>query len=363
MNTKNYFRNAAYAAAFAATALFTVGCEDKMTEIEGPLDGISNKNGSTTTTKTAQSVMIEIANFSPSEVVDGVKLKFDFNKAAQYYSSSPSLSEADLAKLMDDESYGKNDKGGPNNQSLKAMMCAFWSRTGLEPFNIVVDRNKKTEITYTLTPISGMEFSKGEAWNNAGSGESPEVSLELNIAGQSIMIGKDGNPKYSFTITDNDQPRVNQLKILLEKLGEDGKWYVENMKEPVYNQDMWVIKGSASNNYLDGFPYSVDHLNQDPETNKSLFGKSEEAKALLIPTGTMGYILQQSEKAVKNIEAYKQSAAAYVDVDEQLFDNLESGQYRIRVTGTIKNNEAAIASEGFSMATGAFDIGWLNSCK
>lgn len=365
MDTKNYFRNAAYAAAFVATALFSVGCEDKMTEVEGPLDGISNKNGgSTTTTQTAQSVMIDVVNFKPSEVVDGEKLEFDFETAAQYYSSQPVV--ADLAKFMDDAAFGKNDKGGPSNQGLKAMICAFWWGKSLPEFTIEVNE-KGSKTTYTLTPTTTTSLPKGVAWNSAGSGTTPELNLKINIAGQSVMFKDITRPKYSFTIQESDgTPRVSDLNIFIEKLNANGAVIPSESKVKLLsylNGDLAVRLGSSTDPFIAfnpfEFMYKIDNVQTD--FNVNVFGKSDAAKSILKNGETMAAILGYSD--VKNKEAYINSASAYVDVNQQLFADLSEGQYRIRVTGTIKNNEAAIASENFSMTSGTFEIGFLNSCK
>ena len=378
MNTKINFRNAVYAAAFAATALFTVGCEDQMAEVQGPVDEMGSKN-SGSTTQTAQSVTIKIEELKAFEAVEGSKLEFNFKTAASYYTAINKATGAtytNVAFLMEEAASGNSLNGGKSHEELKNMQCAFWWGDQLSSFDVAITegegKNKITTI-YTLNPTEvNSTPAQGTAWDNAGNATTPGLSLKFNVAGQSIMI-KDNLKKYSFTILDgtltDGTPRVENLRIFLDKVGEDGVAIPSEQPYRVltYKIDYFVKLASVdqtSDSYFDpskffyGFP-----------GDGNIFGKSDIAKSFLLPTKdgeslSMTEILMSSDFNRKdNREAYVTSASAYVDVVKQSLEEVASGDYQARIEGTVKGNDASISTNTFKVRSGTFSIGSLKNCK
>jgi hypothetical protein len=282
---KKFTRNSTFVAALVAS-MFILGSCDKELD-DNSLSASAVNEAKTPAAETAQSIMIDIDVDAPVIEATGT-WKFNKETALSYFTG-----------------------GTPQNRNAAAQSqkCTF--------FNGGVLQAKKIGNVW-ITPVTTAPVAPKTSWDqmNAGSSAvSSAVSVDISIAGQSVVVNK-GRAKYSFTLQDEEgNARISNLKVQVTG------------QPDVLNPAFAVAVGDKTNNCLADVYYTA---------NAGIFGRATSA---LLTDMTMGEIIAQN--AFSSTSACGNASIAKL---EQLNYELGAGTYTVTVTGTVKGNEGMVST-------------------
>lgn len=300
--------------------------------------------------QTAQSAMVQTNLNSTAYIIEGtITWTFDREMAETYYTNawdglapavtvgggstqtSPGAPAPDANELM---------------QLAQADRCTFFFGGSLRSttYTRTVNGTKgwKWTYTYNITPNAPGTVAAATAWSSATTGGTVDVGFSGFVSSESFLQ-QSKKTKYSFTLLDSTGSRVTNVRIALEQKGIDG---------------VWTQVGDAIS-YPDPLPVTATTADYSYYGNAGIFGNS----------AVYGYLHAPNELPAANVSAILTSDTFANNDGDLTAGNVQqanytnqftgltnAGDYRIRVSGTVKGNSAT-ADQQFSVTSNQIVIG------
>ncbi len=290
---KSIIQKSTFSVVLVATTFFFSGCEKELDE--NGLSADASQNASANSSKTAQSVMVDVS--VDDYMLQGEEVwKFDEDEGATYFTNGTLAQRKNAAKQI---------------------KCSFFAGGDLVNVKIgnttfYVDQNKKTVASRT-------------AWDLQSSftPNSISVPIDIAIAGESVVLNKSNQTKYSFSLQNTDgSSRISNLVVKISNGSRE-----EVISAPSYS----FITEEEAGDCLANFNYK----------GSQTFGTAQDK----LKDGTIGSIMALNQWGSKS------SCGSAVAKLDQIVKEFGAGEYTITVTGTVKNNEVSIDNQGFKVVT------------
>lgn len=285
-----FFTHTNFAATFVAVCLFLGGCKDSALEETEALSAISVQDA--TASQTAQSIMVDMNVNAP--VIEGEDVwTFDQGVGATYFTGGTEQQRRSVAQ----------------NQR-----CTFYNGGTLTSETLGGGKN-----AVTITPNTNPVPAKTGWTLSSSAPSSVPVTLDIVIAGQSVVVNKTKS-KYSFTLTNSDgTSRIQNLKV--EVTGQADQF-------PAHT----ILTNDENGTCLAGTLYVG---------NAGNFGNATSYLKTNMTLGDIIALNQYGSTAVCGNAAIAQA--------DQLVYQLGEGSYSIIVSGTVKGNGADLLPQSFSV--------------
>jgi len=191
--------------------------------------------------------------------------------------------------------------------------------------------------TYNVTPVTPGQFAPLTAWDYVGStgSNSALVSIDANIAGESVNSTKQWSRKYSFSLSEDSTGRISRVQNLMVSLYDSlnnlisttpaGSTVVHNLSNSVSTKTAkpgdFVI---GPNGELDF--YYVGNAGSNGVTSLLYIG-SEDARTIL-----------NTDSVENNNNGGSDGEALTAAIMDTVQLDLPVGDYTVNLTGMVKDN-------------------------